>query len=288
MGVLGDALLYREVCRHTYFLYISPLCPSHRPIPMTQDSRMPKDHPSSSPPRLCSLYFSICFFAIHGEKKGSRWTRRTDEPVALAMSLEPGGLCPSRSPFPLPPSLQCWLLSSRQSSVGGRGEQGDFSWSFPVVPILSHCSRLLWQVAGLADGDDHVLGLAVTVARHLGHLAHLIHAVGDAVDVAFVAVVIWVGAEDPIWEWRRKKYSYLWLFPDPKPRWEILHCHPPLHLEYEVPGASLAPSIPVPIPVPSPLLHPTTTVLCHSLCFSLFFFPFLRLLLPGGPPGSGK
>lgn len=132
-------------------------------------------------------------------------TRRTDNPVALVMSLEPGGLCPAGSshpaaPFPLPPPLHRRLLSSRQSSVGGRGEQGDFPWSFPAVPIPSHCSRLLWQVAGLADGDDHILGLAVMMAQHLGHLAHLIDTAGDAVDVAFVAVVIWVGAEDPIWE----------------------------------------------------------------------------------------
>lgn len=28
-----------------------------------------------------------------------------------------------------------------------------------------------------------------------------------------------------------KKYSYLWLFLDPKHRWEILHSHPPPHLE---------------------------------------------------------
>lgn len=180
------------------------------------------------------------------------------------MSLEPGGLCPSRSPFPLPPSLQRWLLSSRQSSVGGRGEQGDFSWSFPVVPILSHCSRLLWQVAGLADGDDHVLGLAVTVARHLGHLAHLIHAVGDAVDVAFVAVVIWVGAEDPIWEWRRKKCSYLWLFPDPKPRWEILHCILSMRSqERPLPPLSLSPS----------LSHPHCSIPPPQCCATARAFP---------------
>lgn len=64
-------------------------------------------------------------------------------------------------------------------------------------------SRLLWQVAGLADGNDHILGLAVPTPWHLRHLVHLVDTVADAVDVALVAVVIRAGAKDPVW--RREK-----------------------------------------------------------------------------------
>lgn len=112
-------------------------------------------------------------------------------------------------------------------------------------------SRLLRQVAGLANGNDHVLGLTVTASRHLRHLTHLVDAVADAVDIALVAVVIRVGAEDPVW--RRKKHKTSPWLPLSGPRvkagWQITAPHyilPPtlgVHLQE---GLSPTPTPPAP------------------------------------------
>lgn len=123
--------------------------------------------------------------------------------------------------------------------------------SIPAAPsrlAQAPClSRLLRQVAGLADGDDHVLGLAVPAPWHLGHLTHLIDAVADAVDVALVAVVIRAGAKDPVWR-REKHKTSCWLrlaVPRVKAGWEITASHYILPLTLGIYHPTPTPSVPL-------------------------------------------
>lgn len=112
----------------------------------------------------------------------------------------------SADPFCLLPGPARWLLCHRAAP-----SLHSICLLHPTAPSClaqpRHQSRLLWQVAGLVDGNDHVLGLAVTAPRCLRYLTHLVDTVADAVDIALVAVVIWTGAKDPVWRRERHKTS---------------------------------------------------------------------------------
>lgn len=226
------------------------LCPFHHPIPTPLDSRMPKDRPASL--RLISLAsfvwwvyfaFAFSFLLFTGNKEGVTNPRadvRTGltslgegvMPPTPASSLEAGKTrgrrallhgAASAHPFLCLPSPARWLLHFHCSILPLHPSTPSLLSILLLHPAApSRLARmwrrscLLWQVASLANGNDHVLGLAVPVPRRLGHLTHLIDAVADAVDVALVAVVIWVGAKDPFW--RREKHKRSTWLPPAVPR----------------------------------------------------------------------
>lgn len=218
------------------------LCPFHHPVPITRDKGMPKHHPSppcrvplpAPSPRCIS---PAAFLQLTGKKRRARTHgqppgrdhRALLPPPAMSLGLGTAGTrsasppgTVTAAPSACPPASLRGVLRDSSTRLStptvlpvARGDHGDVSLgpspSVPRVPCRR--SRLLRQLAGLADGDGHVVGLAVPAPRRLGPLAHLVEAAADAVDVAFVAVVVRAGAEDPVWGRRREKQKRRpWLF----------------------------------------------------------------------------
>lgn len=247
------------------------------------------------------IWVFFFFFAIHREER-EVMNPQADVRAGLTSPGE-GAMLPAPAR-----SLKVGKTGARRALLRGVGSAHPFlsppgpaRWLLHRPAVPSHCSipplhptapsrlsrppcrsRLLWQVACLADGNDHVLGLAVPAPRRLRHLAHLIDAVADAVDVALVAVVIWAGAEDPVWR-REKHKTSLWL-PPAGPRikagWEIAAPHYilPLSLGVHPPGESLT------HPCPSSSLQSPSTGVSALPSWGLVF----RLLVSGISPGVGQ
>lgn len=221
---------------------------------------------------------------------------RTDKPGRRGDAIHPGNVlrgwqnqlrramlhtASSADPFSLLPGPARWLLC-HPAAPSLRSIRLLYSTAPSCLAWPRHQSRLLWQVAGLADGNDHILGLAVPAPWCLGHLTHLIDTVADAVDITLVAVVIWTGAEDPVWRRERHKTSP-WLHMATfrgkagrkitAPHYILL-----LTLGVQTPGQSMA--------------HPCPFRSCHSPGTGVCALPrsglVFRLLVSGSPPSLGK